>query len=78
MTSLVLQHDAIEKLKTVEASVAVRDAEGNLVGFFHPVVTPNNVDQYECPIAEEELLRRAQQGGGRPLADILRDLGSNS
>jgi hypothetical protein len=78
MSSLVLEQSSIEKLKAVEASVAVRDAEGNLIGFFHPAVTSETVDQYECPISEEELLRRAREGGGRPLADILRDLESGS
>jgi hypothetical protein len=78
MSSLVLEQSSIDKLKAVETSVAVRDAQGNLIGFFHRAITPESVDQYECPVSEEELLRRARQGGGRPLADILRDLESNA
>jgi hypothetical protein len=78
MTSLILDQSLIEKLKAVETSVAVRDTNGNLVGFFHPAGTPDTVDQYECPVGEEELLRRAREGGGRPLADILRELEAQS
>jgi hypothetical protein len=78
MTSLILDQALIEKLKAVETSVAVRDASGNLVGFFHPAATPETVDQYECPVSDDELLRRAQESGGRPLADILRDLEAQS
>jgi hypothetical protein len=32
------------------------------------------VDQYECPVSEEELVRRARQRGGRSLTEILGDL----
>jgi hypothetical protein len=78
MTSLVLEPSSIEKLQAVEASVAVYDAVGNLIGYFHPVATPANVDPFECPVSEEELLHRARQGGSKPLADVLRDLESNS
>jgi hypothetical protein len=78
MSSLVLEQSSIDQLRTVEAPVEVRDAAGTLVGFFYPAVAPETVDQYECPVSEEELLRRARQGGGRPLADILRDLRNES
>ena len=74
MPSLILEQSSIDKLKIVEVGVEVRDRQGNLIGFFHPAITPGDVDQYECPVSEEELLRRARNGGGRPLADILDDL----
>ena len=78
MSFLVLDQSAIEKLKAVATMVEVRDEQGTLVGHFHPAVTPETVDQYECPLSEEELRRRAQEGGGRPLADILDDLRKGS
>jgi len=78
MSSLVLDQSAIDKLKGVEVGVEVRDQHGNLIGFFHPVVAPTGVDQYECPASDDELLRRKQDGGGRPLADILDDLRNRS
>ena len=74
MPSLILEQSVIDELKAVKVGVEVRDRQGNLIGFFHPAITPADVDQYECPVGEKELLRRAQQGGGRPLADILHDL----
>jgi hypothetical protein len=74
MPSVILEQCTIEKLKAVEVGVEVRDQQGNLIGFFHPAVTAADVNQYECPVSEEELLRRARQGGGRPLPDILDDL----
>ena len=74
MSILVLDHSAIEKLKAVAEGVQIRDERGTLVGYFQPAVTPETVDQYECPLSEEELLRIADQEGGRPLADILSDL----
>jgi hypothetical protein len=74
MTSLTLDQVTIEKMKAVQVGVEVRDPQGNLVGFFHPAITPADVDQYECPVGEEELRRRSQEGGGRRLADILDDL----
>ena len=78
MSILVLDQSAIQKLKAVAAIAEVRDEQGTLVGYFHPAVTPETVDQYECPLSEEELRRRAQEGGGRPLADILNDLRKGS
>jgi hypothetical protein len=74
MSALVLERSVIEKLKAVAVGVEVRDERGTLIGFFHPVVAPDNVDQYECPLSEEELDRRARLGGGRSLTEILGEL----
>lgn len=79
MSILVLDQSTIEKLKTVVGNAAeVRDERGVLWGYFRPVVSPETVDQYECPLSEEELDRVEREGGGRPLADILSDLRSRS
>lgn len=78
MPFLVLDQSAIEKLKAVRVGTEVRDRDGNLIGFFRPAVDPADVDQYECPLSEEELLRRASSGGGRPLGEILEDLEESS
>jgi hypothetical protein len=78
VVSITLDQSAIDKLKAVQGEVEVRDRRGNLIGFFHPAITTADVDQYECPFSQEELLRRAQGGGGRPLADILEDLRKQS
>jgi hypothetical protein len=39
MPSLVLEQSAIDKLKTVEVGVDVRDRQGKLIGFFHPAIS---------------------------------------
>ena len=74
MTSVVLEQSTIDKLKTVEVGIEVRDRQGKLIGFFHPAITPADIEQYECPVSEEELLRRSRDHGGRPLSCILDDL----
>ena len=74
MSVVVLDCSAAEKLKAIDACVQLRDEHDSLIGYFRPAVNPGDVDQFECPVSEEELLRRAQHGGGRPVHDILRDL----
>jgi hypothetical protein len=78
MSVLVLDPSTIEKLKAVVVGAEVRDEGGTLVGYFHPVASPEAVDQYECPMSEENLLRLARNGGGRPLTDVLSDLRNRS
>lgn len=79
MSTLVFDQVTIEKLKAVVAPQAeIRDERGVLWGYFQPVVSPETVDQYECPVSEEELDRREAEGGGRPLADILAELRDRS
>ncbi len=56
-----------EQLQTVSDCAELRDATGRLLGFFIPLM-----------ISREELDRRAAEPGGRPLADILRDLESRA
>jgi hypothetical protein len=78
MSSLVLEQSSIDRLKAVDTGVEVRDSQGKLIGFFIPAITSDEVDQYECPVSDEELLRRARDEGGRPLAEILADLRRSS
>ena len=78
MPTLTLDQFTINKMKAFDVGVEVRDSQGNLIGFFHPAITPADVDQYECPVREAEVLRRAGEGGGRALADILDDLRNRS
>ena len=78
MPSIILEQSTVDKLRTVEVGVEVRDRQGKLIGFFHPAITPADVEQYECPVSEEELLRRSRDLGGRPLSCILDDLRKSS
>ena len=68
MSILVFDQTMIGKLKTVVGDTAeIRDERGVLWGYFKPVVSPETVDQYECPVSEEELDSVARGGaeGGR-------------
>jgi len=78
MPALILEQSAIDKLRVLKVGVEIRDQKGDLIGFFHPAITSDDVDQYECPVSNEELLRRARDGGGRRLGDILKDLRSRA
>jgi hypothetical protein len=79
MSTLVLDQPTIEKLMMIVGdSAEIRDQKGVLWGYFKPVISSATVDQYECPVSEEELDRRETEGGGRPLTDILKELDSRN
>ena len=69
MTQLILDASALAILPKLTESVELLDESGKTLGHFHPA--PRRVQPL---VSEEELRRRVQQGGGRPLADILADL----
>lgn len=58
------------ELERADGSVTVRDPDGRIMGVFTPVKPAD----LQPRISEEELQRREKLGGGRKLADILRDL----
>jgi hypothetical protein len=74
MCTLVLDQPAIDQLRVLSVGVEIRDQQGTLIGYYRPAVGPADVDQYECPVAAEELDRRSRKGGGRPLTEIWADL----
>ena len=45
MSILVLDQSTVAKLKTVSYGAELRDAQGALLGYFHPAVTPDSVDR---------------------------------
>jgi len=64
------------KLNSLGGAVEVCDESGRTLAFFHPVATgihPTS-PSVESPFSEEEIERRWQERGGRPLKDILADL----
>lgn len=66
----IVVDDAIKKqLLRADKPCELIDAAGNKLGNF----TPEYIG-YECPYSDEDLRRIEQQGGGRPLKDILSDL----
>ncbi|MCH8042728.1 MAG: hypothetical protein IID44_03325 [Planctomycetes bacterium] len=76
MTKIVINPAAAGQLSGIETTVELCDPSGNLLGYFSPKVDPALYDQVEIPISEDELDRRQQAGGGRPLKEIVRDMES--
>jgi hypothetical protein len=58
---------------TISPCVVV-DSAGRKLGYFTRAVDQSFYEGLEPSVDEGELHRREQAGGGRPLADILRDL----
>ena len=59
--------------RSVELRRFATNPEESSAGF-----DPSEFDQFECPDSDEEIQRRRESGGGRPLADIVSDLESQS
>lgn len=70
MTKIIVDATTLARLRSIRETVQLCDESGLPLGNFTPVLASNREPQ----ISEEELTRRLQQGGGRPLADILADL----
>lgn len=76
MTKLVVDEPLRTKLVGLTVPVELCDPSGRTLGHF----VPQNVSGLphpsdECPYSEEELLQMQQETGGRPLAEIWKDLG---
>lgn len=63
-----------EKLNNLASRVELCDESGRVVGYFTPVTDRDLYEGVDSPTSEEELHRRSQEGGGRPLPEILEDL----
>jgi hypothetical protein len=69
MSEIKLDAATANVLRNATSSVTLVDAGGEVLGRFIPLERGP-----EPTISEEELQRREQSGGGRPLRDILADL----
>jgi hypothetical protein len=69
MIQIVVDDSLKNQFLNATEPCTVFDAAGNKLGRF----TPEYVG-YECPLSDAELNAIQNQGGGRPLQDILRDL----
>lgn len=78
MTQLTIDQALGQRLLSAEGPVELHDETGKLVGYFSPAVDPELYQGVDSPLSEEELRRREQSGGGRTLAEILRDLESRA
>lgn len=62
-----------ETLAAADAPLEVCDSSGRVLGYYSPA-SADPLPVFEMSITPEEVARRLAAGGGRPLADILRDL----
>ena len=66
------------RLGELHEAMELRDRSGRVYGYFHPAVTPAETEagRIQSPFSDEELARRRAVPGGRPLAEIWKDLAS--
>jgi hypothetical protein len=75
MTAITIPKELESKLQNLKGRAELRTEDGTLVGVFEPVVGSTSADwRATCPYTDAELDALAQQSGGRPLKDILKDL----
>ena len=74
MTTIVFNIVQRNDCRSVDSNAEIRDQYGHLLGDHRSAVRPADVEQYECPVPDQELDRRARKGGGRALSEILADL----
>jgi hypothetical protein len=78
MNRVVVDPVTLAKLRDAWETLDLCDTDGQIVGRFIPIVDRSHGADLEPQISEEELDRRQREGGGRPLADILKDLEKRS
>jgi hypothetical protein len=75
MTRVIVDSATRARLANARAAVELCDEAGNVLGQFIPV----GEGSLTGPLVDvDELNRRERLGGGRPLPDILADLGSST
>ncbi len=77
MVKVTVDAALLAQLGQVDTALEICDADGRTVGYFHPA-DGRFVGQrrpIRSPFSDEELQRRRQQRSGRPLAEILEQLG---
>ena len=76
MTTVTVDATTASQLRELDEYVHLCDADGNVLGQFVRLPYPKHlVDPF---LSDEDLDRAEAEGGGRPLADILRDLVARS
>jgi hypothetical protein len=76
MTRVTIDESIIQTLNQFAEPVELFDQSGRMIGQFLPASSlPIKRPSDNCPVSEEELQRIRTQKGGRPLAEIWKDLG---
>jgi hypothetical protein len=76
MNRIVIDDPLTQQFRSVADLCEIVDSSGNRLGLFQPEAGLAIHEGYECPLSDEELDRIEQEGPGRPLAHIFRDLES--
>jgi hypothetical protein len=71
MTKIVIDKATRKKLHGLAEALMFTDEAGTILGNFTPVPKDR---RREPQISQEEIERRLQMGGGRPLTEIMSDL----
>ncbi|HEV3416909.1 MAG TPA: hypothetical protein VG056_08860 [Pirellulales bacterium] len=74
MNRIVVDDSLSTKLRDMAEPCEVFDPSGNRLGYFRPEADVKLYEGYECPLSDEELDEIERSPGGRPLAEIMRDL----
>jgi hypothetical protein len=78
MTRVTMDMNTLSKFAGLHDPVEVCDEAGEVVGFFRPAIPTSELKRMraESPFSDHELQRMwSQERIGRPLAEILEDLG---
>ena len=78
MTRILADDQLRAKLNNLAEELEICDAEGNVLGVFVPAETPKEMYENVQPpdyLTPAEIERRFKQGGGKPLAQIWKELG---
>ncbi|HPM85037.1 MAG TPA: hypothetical protein PLF81_30245 [Candidatus Anammoximicrobium sp.] len=78
MTRFVIDQATKARLRDLREPLEICSESGDVLGYFTPAIEPAMYEGVVSPNSLEELARRSREGGGRRLADILRDLESRS
>jgi hypothetical protein len=71
MVQFPLDPNLAAQISNLKDTVAFTDSQGKILGYFHPVTVDAT---WKSSISREELERRRQERGGRPLRDVINDL----
>lgn len=76
MTKVTVDAETRSRLAGLDDLLELCDESGRTIGFFHPNVALNGREEAAAlsPHTDEEIHELRKQQGGRPLADILKDL----
>lgn len=74
MTRITVDRETLSRLGPLDRPVEFCDETGHTLGFFKPLAEREADHDLQPQISRDEIERRKQEKGGRPLSEILRDL----